>query len=288
LSEEQIANAIGCCASGNVTLQILDSNTEEFGMRKNLRFGAISYSAILYCLLAKKGFSGPVRVVEGDNGWKQVLAKGELDLGRMTDFSGWRILEVRHKTLCTNGTNHGSVLATLAIVKEQNLQPEDIAAVRLKIGQRQTLHGTAPAKKYPRNAETADHSTHFTNAIAIKERALGPDQFTPEKFSDPVVLDLVERITVETDTSIPGREGAICEITTKDGRKFEKKVVTPHGRGDDPLSDREIEYKFKDMANRYMDEQQMQQIIDTVWDTEKLDDMNQLMRLMVFKSSSRR
>jgi len=45
-------------------------------------------------------------------------------------------------------------------------------------------HHSLP-KKYPRNAETADHSAFYANAIAIKEQAFGPDSFQAEKFYGP-------------------------------------------------------------------------------------------------------
>jgi 2-methylcitrate dehydratase len=283
LNEDQIANAIGSCGCGNISLQILDADREEFSMRKNLRFGAISYAAILYCMLAKKGFTGPVRIVEGDGGWREGFAQGEMDLDTLGDMSGWRILKVWHKSVPMNGTTSGHVLATLGIVKEHDLKPEDIAAVRIRCSRREAAHTTTLAKKYPRNAESADHSAFYLNAIAIKERDCGPDSIIPEKFTDPVVLDLIEKITVEADDDprFSHNEGT-SEITTKDGRKFQKHVVWPHGYGASRMTDTEIEDKFRDMASRYMGERQIKQIIDTAWNAEKLDSMSDLMRMMVF------
>src|SRR5262249_11701426 len=121
----------------------------------------------------------------------------------------------------------------------------------------------------------------YITAIAIKERAIGPQSYEPEKFKDPVVLDLIEKITIEYDPSI-GRKG-ITDITTKDGRQFQKRIETPHGLGDDPLTDTELEDKFREMAVKYMHEQQIQQIFDTIWNVENLDDMGRLTRLMVFQ-----
>jgi 2-methylcitrate dehydratase len=283
LNAEQIANAIGSCACGNISLQLLDADKEEFPMRKNLRFGSISYAAILYCLLAKKGFTGPIRVIEGDCGWRQVLAQGEMDLDRMVDFSGWRMRHVWHKSVPMCGTSSGHVLATLAIVTEQDLKPEDIAAVRITASRTEARHTTALAKKYPRNAETADHSAHYLQAIAIKERAVGLNTIEVEKFTDPVVLDLIEKITVVGDNDPRGahNEGT-SEITTKDGRKFEKHVVWPHGYGESRMSDQDIEDKFRGMASKHMGERQIKQIIDAAWNAEKFADMGDLMKLMVF------
>lgn len=283
LNEEQIANAIGICASRCLPLGILDAHKEENAMAKNIRFGWVSHDAIVACMLAKRGFTGPLRVVEGDSGLRQVLVQGDMDLDRLVDFSNWRILSTSHKPLCANASTIGHVLATLAIVKEHDLKPEDIAAVRIRASLRESRHTTTLAKKYPRNAESADHSAFYANAIAIKERAFGPESIEPEKFTDPVVLDLIERITVETDLSLPKR-GGMSEIITRDGNKFEKRVETPHGFDDDPLTDEELVDKFKEMAEKRLADKQVQKIIDTVWNVERLDSMNKLAGLMVFKS----
>ncbi len=130
LNEEQIANAIGICVSRGLPLGIVDIDREENTMAKNLRFGFITYDAILACMLAKKGFTGPVRVVEGESGFCEVILQGDMDFERLVDFSGWRILDTRHKALCACALLHGHIYATLAIVKEQDLKPDDIEAYK--------------------------------------------------------------------------------------------------------------------------------------------------------------
>ena len=280
LSEDQMANAIGICASHSLPLGVLDCHREENTMTKNLTFGFVAYDAILSCMLAQKGFTGPVRVVEGDSGICQTILKGDMDLDHMTDFSGWRILRTWHKTLLANPSLFWHASATLSIVTEHNLKPEDIAAVRISTNPRVWNHTTALPKKYPRNAESANHSAFFANAIAIKDRKFGPDSFSSEKFTDPAVLDLIERITVEPDPVLPKYVG-ISEIETKDGRRFKKKAEIPHGVAEDALTDDEIEDKFKTMAEGYFSRGQMQRMIETVWKVESLDDMGKLAAQMV-------
>ncbi len=283
LSEDQIANAIGCLASGNFTMNILDANREEFAMRKNLRFGAISHAAILYCMLARKGFTGPIRIVEGDGGWRASL--GEMDLERLVDFSGWRTNDVWFKSIPMNGTTSGHVLATLGIVRENDLKVEDIKSVRIIASRREARHCTTFAKKYPRNAESADHSAFFLNALAIKERAVGPDSIDPRRFEDPVILDLIEKITVEGDDDPrDSHSEGTSEITTKDGRKLTKHTVWPHGYGDSPMSDQELEDKFEEMARVHMGKDQVRKLIDAIWNVDRLDSMDPVMRLTTFPS----
>lgn len=283
LTEAQIANAIGICASHALPLGILDANREENTMAKNLRFGWVAHDAIFACLLAKQGFTGPVQIIEGENGVREAILKGGMDLEKLVDFSGWRILGTRFKTLCANLSTQGHTLATLAIVKENDLKPEDIASVKIKVGLRESRHTTTLAKKYPRNAESADHSAFYAQAIAIKERHFGPESFEPEKFTDPVVLELIEKVSVELDPALPEHSPhAVSEIITTDGRRFEKHLDMFHGFDDGPFSDKELEEKFAYMAQKQMPEKHIQEIINTIWKLEKLDNINPLMQMMVF------
>ncbi len=286
LNEEQIANAIGLCMSHTLPLRIVDADREENVMAKNICFGWAAHDAILACMLAKKGFTGPVRIIESETaGIRKFVLQGEMDLERLLDFSGWWILDVRHKALCANGTTQGHIFATMGIVKEHDLKPEDIAAVHIRASARECRHTTTPAKKYPRNAESADHSAFYANALAIKERAFGPDSIKPEKFTDPVILDLIERITVEADPGL-SRYQATSEILTKDGRRFKKFIDVPPGIGDNALTDKELEEKFREMAAKHMREEQIQKIFDACWNAEKLDEAGKLAQLMIFTRSN--
>lgn len=281
LNEEQIANAIGICMSHTLPLGILDAHREENVMAKNLRFGWAAHDAIMACALARRGFTGPVRIVESDAGIRGVLVNGEIDLERLTDFSGWRILKNWFKAMPTNATTAAHVFCTLHIIKEHDLKPDDIAAVHIKAPLRESVHTTTPSKKYPRNAESADHSAFYGNALAIKERVFGPDSIQPEKFTDPVVLDLIERITVEADETL-GRYSGASEVVTRDGRRFYKRIDTIHGHSDDPMSDKDLEDKFMEMATKRLSGDHIKKILDTCWNLEKLDDAGKLAQLMVF------
>lgn len=279
MDESQIANAIGICVSHTLPLGILDAHREENTMAKNIRYGWASHDAILACLLARRGFTGPVRVVESEVGIRSVISRGEMDLDRLTDFAGWKILDTRFKTLAANGSTHGHVMATLALVEEHDLRPEHVSEVRLRVPVREMRHTTAPPKKYPRNAESADHSAYYANAIAIVDRAFGVDSTDPAKFEDPVVLGLIDRIVIEPDPDLSYYAG-ISRITTVDGRQLERRVDVPHGFGADPLSDEELEAKFRGLAARRYDEAQVDRVVAAVWSLDASPDVRSLTSLI--------
>ncbi|MFC1988928.1 hypothetical protein ACFLVJ_03765 [Chloroflexota bacterium] len=222
-----------------------------------------------------------VCIIESEKGLREIIFQGGLEIGQLLDFSGWRILGARHKTFCVNGHTHANAYSTLGVVTEHDLKPNDIAEVHVKVTPRELLHTTTAAKKYPRNAESADHSTYYVTATIIKDRDFGPEAFEPSKFTDPVILDLIEKTTVEADSSLSGYQ-AITEIKTKDGRCFQKHVKAVHGLNEDPLTDEELETKFRNMAIKYMSENQIKEIFDTIWNLDKLDNIEELTKLMVF------
>jgi 2-methylcitrate dehydratase len=171
------------------------------------------------------------------------------------------------------------------LVKEQSIRPEDIAQVRVKTSTRCALHTGDPIKKYPKNRESADHSSYYLTAIAIIDRQLGPDQFSPKKYSDPRVHDLIEKVVFKGDKAID--EMFFCagssEIVMKDGRKYRCEVKYPKGHPRNPMTDEEIVDKFKSMAVRYMSERQINKIVRTVFELDKLEDIQKLNKLMTFK-----
>jgi len=293
MNELQIANAIGILGSGNLPLGILDVAGEERVMRKDLRFGWTAAAGIVACMMAQHGFTGPVRVIEGDLGVNQVLFDGKMDLELMTDFRGWHMIHTRHKLLTACSGLHGSIYATIAIVKENDIKPEDVAEVHIKVNGSDHIRPSIYVK-YPRNAETADHSAFYTNAVAIVDRWVGPSSKDESKLSDPRIIDLIEKTTVGGDPSwkpkrhgldkiyytYSGFEGA-SEIVLKDGRRFQKTVTTPHGFGNDPLTDKELETKFTEISAKFMSDKRMQQILDAIWNVDTTKDIGELMRLLV-------
>jgi len=280
----QIANAIGVCASHSLPLGILDTNREANYNVKNLRVGFVARDAIDACLLAEQGFTGPVRIVEGEHGLCDVVLKGQADLEKMVNFSGWRMLDVRYKDMCCNANSMGHVMATLQNVIENDIHYEDVEAIKVVTGMHESRHTTSLWKKYPLNAETADHSAFFTNAVAIKERRYDVQSMHSDHFTDPDIIALIDKMQVIGDPALPeyGFVG-ISEITVKDGRTFIKRVEKPHGFGDDPHTDRELEQKFRSMACRYFSDAHIDRLIDMVWNVETLPTMEPLVQMMILK-----
>jgi 2-methylcitrate dehydratase len=285
LSEKQMESAVGIAGSCHAVFGILDTPAEEYTMTKNIRFPTMSYAGIMAALLAQKGFTGPAGMIEGHDGFAEVIMGSDYDLDRLLAFKGkFAIRETCIKSIIADFSSHGHLTATLNLARKHDIKPEDIASITITTSKRCAEHTGDPVKKYPKNKETADHSSYYLTAIAIIDREIGPDQFTPEKYSDPRVRELIDKVTLKGDPSLDrARPAGISEIITKNGQKYSLRVDYPRGHARNPMTDEEVVDKFKSMASRHMEEEHMDHLIKTVFELDKLDDLGELAEVMTFR-----
>ncbi len=287
LTEEQMESAVGICGSCHAVFGILDTPAEEYTMTKNIRFPMMSYAGIMAAMLAGKGFTGPAGMIEGHDGFVHSIMDGEYDVNRLLDFKGkYTIRETCIKSIIADFSSHGHLTATLTLAREHDIKPEDVAEIRITTSKRCAEHTGDPVKKYPKNKETADHSSYYLTAIAIVDRQIGPNQFRQEKYTDPRVLELIGKVVLQGDPSLDkARPAGISEIITKDGKTYRLRVNYPRGHARNPMTDQEVVEKFKDMAAVYMSEERMKRLVEAVFEMDKLDDIGKLLDLMVFKKN---
>jgi 2-methylcitrate dehydratase len=235
--------------------------------------------------MAQKGFTGPTRVLEGNKGFIQSVMGGDFNTVELNKTEKrFKILDTIYKFVASDGTTHGHLTATLQLVKEYDIKPEDVVAVKLIVPSRCAEHTGDPVKRIPTNKETADHSSYYITAIAIVDRRVGANQYNPQKLKNPKVLELIDKVSIEADPSLDhfGSAGT-TEIRLKNGETYKKRVERPKGHPDNPMTDKDLEDKFRSMAEKYMTEGQIKKAIATIYAMEKLDDVNKLMKTIIFK-----
>jgi len=192
-------------------------------------------------------------------------------------------MRTRMKFFPTESTNQGHLFATGELVREHGLKPDDIESVRLRLSKRTVTHNGDPAKKYPRNKETADHSAYFITALGIVLRGnLVPTSFTPESYDDPVIRELSDRVSLEHGPEFDETlTGAMVTIRTKDGCTLQKRVAFPRGNPENRMSDAELRAKFIECAGARLDTARIDRIIETCMEIECLADIGDLMGQLV-------
>src|SRR6185312_10325429 len=91
---------------------------------------AASHS-IFYALLAKRGFTACLTILEGPYGFQKAVAGG-IDVSSLVPAIGdFKITKVAIKPYPVQGMTPAMVQAALELRAEHNLQAEDIASIRI-------------------------------------------------------------------------------------------------------------------------------------------------------------
>jgi 2-methylcitrate dehydratase len=282
LSAGQIQHAIGISASARVTMGAVTAG--KLTMMKNTVDPLATQSGVFAALLAEKGYTGPEHVIDGKEGLAHCLGP-EWELGVLTEGLGdsWRITQCGMKAFPTEALTHTPISAVLALVKDHELSPHDIAKVHIRTTARGADILSDPSKYDPHTKETADHSLPYVIAAAIADRQVTPVQFTPEKINNPLLREQLRKVDVTADPDIeklfPALQRVIVRIHTIDGREFTQQLDYPKGDPRNPLSDSELEEKFEALAGPVMSHDACRSAIHAIWELEKQPSVSRLMKL---------
>jgi 2-methylcitrate dehydratase len=172
----------------------------------------------------------------------------------------------------------------LDLVKSNDLHPDQVETIQIRSLARAADILSDPSKYDPHTKETADHSLPYVIAAALVDRQVTPAQFEMKKIMDPTIRAQLKKVEVVADPEIervfPALQRVIVNITTVDGRKFSKQLDYPKGDPRNPLSDAEIEEKFRALAEGVLSAKGQAKLIDAVWNLEKCASVTKLMALM--------
>ena len=101
---------------------------------------------------------------------------------------------------------------------------------------------------------------------------------------DPTIRAQLKKVEVVADPEIekvfPALQRVIVNITAIDGRKFSKQLDYPKGDPRNPLSDAEIEEKFRTLAEGVLSAKAQDKLIDAISNLENCGSVSKLMALM--------
>jgi len=143
---------------------------------------------------------------------------------------------------------HAALDALTDLLSEHRISPEEIEEIRVDTFGRAVNLSNEPA---PSTLEGAQYSIPFCLALAA---ARGPQALLPldaERLQDPRVLSLARRVTLsvapELDPLFPKQTPARVIVTTRQGQ-LSRRVDTPRGDSNNPLSQTALEAKFRSLA----------------------------------------
>jgi 2-methylcitrate dehydratase len=125
----------------------------------------------------------------------------------------------------------------------------------------------------PRSREAADHSFNFLIAVALIDGAFGFGQFEIQRWNDPKVRALMERMTFATDPDLSARAPlsypCAIEAKGKDGKVARSEVLFPPGFSRGGIDADVVASKFRAVTAGHLDTAACARLIDHVMRLDK-------------------
>ncbi|MDP9282769.1 MAG: MmgE/PrpD family protein [Chloroflexota bacterium] len=270
--------ALGIAASQSAGLR------ESFGtMTKPFHAGRAAESGVIAVDLALRGWTAAENILEAPRGFFRAAGGGydatAIDgaLGRPWSFDSPGVSIKPHPS---GSLTHPGMRVMLRLIEEHDIKPEQVRRVR--VGTNRNMPN-ALIHHRPRTELNAKFSMEFCMAILLLERKAGLAQFTDEVVARDDVQRLIERIDfdVHPEAEAAGYEKmtTIVEVELADGRVVRGRADFGKGSPADPMSDAELEAKFRDCAAwGGLPEADARDVADLIWRIEELGDVRDLTR----------
>jgi 2-methylcitrate dehydratase PrpD len=271
LSATQTAHAIGIAASQSSGL-VENLPTAA----KNVAVGNAARNGMLAALFAEAGYEAAPSAIEGPLGW--ALATGDTaELAAMTGGLGtrWEAARNTYKPYPAGIVFHAVIDACLALREEIGGDAQRIESV-VVAGDALLL---ARGDRVVRNERDARVSIHHAAAIALTLGRAGVAEFEMPAVRDAALTRFRGMVVARLDESLP-RGAARVQLRLVDGQELVRTVTTPRGSLEVPLTDAELEAKFRDNARLGGLQDRADAVIGAVWGLEAAASVRGLMALL--------
>jgi 2-methylcitrate dehydratase PrpD len=273
LDEQRMAWALGIAATQSSGLQ------EMFGSDcKSLHPGRAAQGGLTAALLAASGFTSSEQAIEAPRGFARVMSR-RFDPAVITEGLGERfeLLSNMYKPYACGLVVHAVIDGCIELCREHRLTPDAIEAVELTVS---PLVPRLTGKTAPQSGLEGKFSVYHAAAAAIVHGAAGEAQFSDACVRDPRIVAVRRRVTTREDAAL-GRTEARVTIRMRDGRALARHVEHALGTLARPMSDADLEAKFKGLAGEVLPDAQVEEAINLCWQISAQADAGALARAAV-------
>jgi 2-methylcitrate dehydratase PrpD len=286
LNQAKMVDALGLAyhqASGNLQVVV------DGALAKRMGPGMAVKDGIMAALMAKAGITGAKNCMEGEKGLYRLYHNGGYDgqallqhLGKT--FEGWDLTIKPHP--CCRIT-HSCVDATLELVKQHHITPEQVREITVYGGEAEYSMMCTPLeiKRKPRNCVDSIASIPWTVATAIVKGRVSMADFTEEAIKNEEVLRMAQKINAELAPDLirhSGPEPGRVKITTTRGT-YTKQVDYAYGDPKNPVTFADVMSKFYDCAShsiKPIPAENIHKLAELVQGLEAADDVAEIMKLI--------
>jgi len=217
---------------------------------KQLHTAKAAADGLMSAYLAKDGFTGAQRILEGAQGMAAGMST-DADPTRLTDRLGsrWALPETSFKFHASCRHTHPAADALQQVMRANHLRPEDIAEVTARVHQG-AIDVLGPVTD-PRTVHQSKFSMGTVmGLVGVFDRASLAD--FDAHFRDPRVMAVRDKTRMaldeEVDTAYPQRWIGKVDVRTTDGRTLHGRVDEPKGDPGNTLDRAEVEAKARQLA----------------------------------------
>ncbi len=246
-SKEQMKSTLACAVSSAAGVLEIQEQASEM---KPYNLGRAAMASEVAAQVGKLAMPGPDDILGGKRGFLAALTdtpKPEF----LTDFKDEKycIEGIYQKVHAACRHCHPAIDATIDMRKDLNLKPDQIDRIevhtyKLAVGSHDhtQIMGISSAKL----------STPYAVALAIVKGSAGYADYNEANLADDAIKMLTRKVSVIEDENLtaqsPAVRGARVTIYLKDGNIYEAPCLYPKGEPEHPLTQEELEEKFRGLA----------------------------------------
>jgi 2-methylcitrate dehydratase PrpD len=273
LDAQRTAWALGIAATQSSGLR------EMFGsMCKSLHPGRAAQGGMTAALLAAQGFTSSERAIEAPRGFANVMST-KFDPAVITSELGehYELSKNMYKPYACGLVVHAAIDGCIQLRREHGLKPEDIERVELATS---LLVPELTGNRTPQNGLEGKFSVYHAAAVALVHGAAGEAQFSDAVVRDATVIGVRDRVSIEASARVRKLEAHV-NIRLRNGTVLGKHVEHALGTVERPMSDRDLEDKFRSLADGVLRAAEVERVIGLCWRVAGLEDAGELARATV-------
>jgi len=235
LSPEETVSALGICEMHAPNCLLMGWITSRRIPMIKEGMGWSAATGLMAVYLAQEGVTGTLTLYEDAKEISRIDRLGQ----------EYEVEKNYYKPYPSCRWSHSPLESLLDLMKEYPLDADRISKIRVKTFDKAARLDTPE----PRTAEDAQYSIPFVLATAILEGDFGPSHHREHHLLDERVLSLSRKVEVICDPELnrqyPDYIISVLEVETKDGKKYSKENKVVIGDWVKPLSDQQIDDKFR-------------------------------------------
>ncbi|MBU6423514.1 MAG: MmgE/PrpD family protein [Chloroflexota bacterium] len=280
LDAAQVANAFGLTGSQASGMLTWEMEPEHFA--KSFQSGVAARNAVTSVELAALGYIGGPDTLDGKyNIFDSFSTRRDFPAITRELGSRYEILYTGFKFYTCCRAIHAALDILLDLQAKHGFTAADVQGIDVAL--------TASIAPMVDNNVLTTHNLQYILAAALVDGEVTRVQTSPERRADPVLGELASRVTLIHDPALEKRPTKIVgptrlELRLLDGSVHGEEREDPRGGTALPVSDVEIEAKFRRLATPVIGTERADRVVDAAWRLETLPSMRELTDLLLVRA----